>query len=199
MRRCAIASIPPCGWCLTSSSGRSSRIVRSPAFVGRSAPWAVRIEHVGSTAVPGLVAKPIVDLQVSVRSVSSIDGYVPALERHGYSYIRDDDSADYVLLVRPMQRPRSYHVHVCEYGCDHERRHLAVRDFLRASAGEARAYGELKQSLVARWPADRLAYMAGKHAYVAALEGRALTWVGGRSEPANGGRQSSTLPADESE
>jgi GrpB-like predicted nucleotidyltransferase (UPF0157 family) len=138
---------------------------------------AVRLEHVGSTAVPGLPAKPIVDLQVSVDAIEPRERYVEPLERLGYLFVPAPESPDYHLFARPPERPRAFHVHVCEAGSHHEHRHLAVRDFLRTHADEAERYAALKRLLVASHPQDRLAYIEGKDEYVSALERRAAAWA----------------------
>jgi GrpB-like predicted nucleotidyltransferase (UPF0157 family) len=139
----------------------------------------VRVDHVGSTAVPGLAAKPIVDLQASVAEIDRTDLYVPALDRLGYLFAPDDDSPDFHFFGKPAERPRTFHLHVCAAGSEHERRHLALRDYLRADPDEARRYADLKRELVAASPGDRLAYIEGKLGYVEALERRALGWFNG--------------------
>jgi GrpB-like predicted nucleotidyltransferase (UPF0157 family) len=138
---------------------------------------AVRVEHVGSTAVPGLAAKPIIDLQLSVEAIDPLERYVVPLEALGYLFVPATESPDYHFLAKPPERPRSHHLHVCEAGSDHELRHLAVRDFLRSHPDESARYAALKRQVVARHPQDRLAYIEGKEEYVTALERRALTWV----------------------
>ena len=140
---------------------------------------AVRIEHVGSTAVPGLAAKPIVDLQVSVREVEPRARYVGPLEDLGYLFAPDSESPDFHFFGRPAERPRTHHLHVCEAGSEHELRHLAVREYLRTHPDEAARYGELKRRLVARHPRDRLAYIEGKEDFVGALERRAVMFSPG--------------------
>jgi GrpB-like predicted nucleotidyltransferase (UPF0157 family) len=142
-------------------------------------PVARRLEHVGSTAVPGLAAKPIVDLQVSVGSLEPRAAYVEPLQELGYLFAPVPGFPDHHFFGRPPERPRSHHVHVCVLGSTHELRHLAVRDFLRAHPAEAASYAALKRRLAGRHPGDRLAYMAGKDPYVAALERRALRWTAG--------------------
>jgi GrpB-like predicted nucleotidyltransferase (UPF0157 family) len=140
-------------------------------------PLAVRLEHVGSTAVPGLAARPILDLQLSVAAIGPRARYVEALERLGYLFVPDPESPDFHFFAMPPERPRSHHLHVCEAGSEHELRHLAVRNFLRAHSDEARAYAALK-SEVARFDLqDRIAYIAGKERYVTELEARALNWA----------------------
>ncbi|MEN0015955.1 MAG: GrpB family protein [Solirubrobacteraceae bacterium] len=140
-------------------------------------PTAVAVEHVGSTAVPGLVAKPIIDIQVSVGAGSDPLRVRGALEQLGYSYVHDPASTEYVLFVKPSSRPRSHHVHVCVSGGADEYRHLAVRDYLCVHPDEVRAYAALKSRLVAAAPFDRLAYIDGKGHFMAELEVRALAWA----------------------
>ena len=138
---------------------------------------AVRLEHVGSTSVPGLAAKPILDLQLSVVDIERRDRYAGPLAVLGYLFVPDPLSPDYHFFARPPQRPRSHHLHVCAAGSAHEFRHLAVRDFLRAHADEAAKYAAIKRQVAERAPQDRLAYVEGKEAYVVALEERALRWA----------------------
>jgi GrpB-like predicted nucleotidyltransferase (UPF0157 family) len=140
---------------------------------------AVRLEHVGSTAVAGLAAKPIVDLQLSVDAVESQERYVKPLERLGYLFVPAPASPDHHFFAKPPERPRTHHLHVCEVGSEHELRHVAVRDFLRTHEDEAAHYAGLKRQVVARHPQDRLAYIEGKDEYVAALEERAVLWARG--------------------
>jgi GrpB-like predicted nucleotidyltransferase (UPF0157 family) len=139
----------------------------------------VRVEHVGSTAVPGLAAKPIVDLQLAVVEVGRRDLYVGQLEGIGYLFVPDPDSPEFHFFAKPAARPRSFHLHVCAAGSADERRHLAVRDYLRAHPEEAADYEALKREVAARHPGERLAYIAGKEEFVAALERRALAWEHG--------------------
>ena len=141
---------------------------------------AVCLEHVGSTAVPGLASKPILDLQLSVDAIQPQEPYVEPLERLGYLFVPAPGSPDYHFFARPPERPRTHHLHVCEAGSEHEFRHVAVRDFLRSHADEAAQYAALKRQLVARHPQDRLSYIEGKDDYVTALEKRAMAWARSR-------------------
>lgn len=140
-------------------------------------PVAVRLEHVGSTAVPGLAAKPILDLQLSVAAVESRARYMGPVERIGYLFVPAPESPDYHFFAKPPERPRSHHLHFCEAGSEHEARHLAVRDFLRVHKDEAVRYAALKRDIAQRYPRDRLGYIAGKERYVGDLEARATRWA----------------------
>lgn len=140
-------------------------------------PLAACVDHVGSTAVPGLAGKPIVDIQVTVATLEPLEAWAAPLQALGYLLAPDPDSPDFHFLGKPAGRPRRFHVHVCLAGSGHRHRHLAVRDYLRAHPAEARAYEALKRELVARAPGDRLAYIAGKDPFMAELEERALRWA----------------------
>jgi GrpB-like predicted nucleotidyltransferase (UPF0157 family) len=140
-------------------------------------PVALHLEHVGSTAVPGLAAKPILDLQLSVAAIEPRERYVTPLERLGYLFVPDPESPDFHLFAKPPERPRTHHLHVCEVGSGHELRHVAVRDYLHAHPDEAARYAAFKRELVERFPEDRLAYIEGKEEYVRELEARAVEWT----------------------
>lgn len=141
---------------------------------------AVRLDHVGSTSVPGLAAKPIVDLQVSVAALEPRAAYVTPLEAIGYLFVPFATAPEYHFFGRPPQRPRTHHLHVCLAGSFEERRHLAVRDHLRAHPDEAARYEAVKRESARLHPEDRIAYMEGKEAFIKELEARALDWVESR-------------------
>ena len=137
---------------------------------------AVRVDHVGSTSVPRLAAKPIIDINVSVPDIMAVDSYRRALEGIGYLFVPVPESPDFHFFGKPATRPRNYHIHVCEEGSLHERRQLAVRDYLRTHPTEVASYGAVKQVIAERHPGDRLGYIAEKNPYVEALERRAVAW-----------------------
>ena len=147
---------------------------------------AVDVHHVGSTSVPGLRSKPIVDILVTVSDISDPASYRAPLERIGYGFTDDPEFPDFHFFGRPRRRPRRFHVHVCEAGGAHERRHLAVRDYLAAHPQEARRYGSIKAEAAASFPGDRIAYMDAKDPWVSGLQGRALSWRERQGWPAAG-------------
>ncbi|MFE6968549.1 GrpB family protein [Isoptericola sp. NPDC057653] len=135
-------------------------------------PVAVRIDHVGSTSVPGLAAKPIVDIDVSVPDVEDEDAYLPALLAAGYLLrVREPGHR----LVRTPDL--GVHVHVCSAGSDWERLHLLFRDRLRHDAGDRAAYAALKRELAAReWPSMNH-YAEAKGELIAEITARAEAWA----------------------
>lgn len=137
---------------------------------------ALRIEHVGSTAVPGLAAKPVVDVQVSVPAVEDEGAYVPGIEAIGVPLRSREEGHRY--FRHPPGRPRLVHVHVCQAGGEWERVHLLFRDYLRAHPQVARAYADLKAELAARHATDRLAYLEGKSGFIRDALAAAERWAG---------------------
>jgi GrpB-like predicted nucleotidyltransferase (UPF0157 family) len=112
---------------------------------------AVRIEHVGSTAVPRLAAKPVIDIQVSVAKLEGPGVYVAPLARIGYSHIALGPSdLVYPYFQKPAEWPSTHHVHLCAAGSELERRHLAFRDYLRGHPETAARYVDLKRALAAQ-------------------------------------------------
>jgi GrpB-like predicted nucleotidyltransferase (UPF0157 family) len=131
---------------------------------------ALRIDHHGSTAVPGLAAKPVIDIQVSVARLHPIDAYAAALERIGYVHVPHDDDARCPFFHRPAAWPHTHHVHVVEAGSEEERHTLAFRDHLREHPEAAREYEALKRDLARDHDGDdaesREAYALAKSAFV---------------------------------
>jgi GrpB-like predicted nucleotidyltransferase (UPF0157 family) len=123
---------------------------------------AVRIDHFGSTAVPGLAAKPWIDIQVGVRRMRPADAYRDPLLALGYVHHPDDD--DHEFFDR-----RPYHVHVCAAGGAWAQRHLAFRDLLRRDPAARDAYQEEKLRLAAEHD-DVYAYTEAKTPVIRRLQ-----------------------------
>jgi GrpB-like predicted nucleotidyltransferase (UPF0157 family) len=121
---------------------------------------AVRIEHVGSTSVPGLAAKPIVDVQVSVADLGDEAAYVPQLAESGLQLRSRDDL--HRFFRPPPDHARDVHVHVCAAGSDWERDHLLFRDYLRAHPEVRERYASVKREAAHVWADDGWAYTDAK-------------------------------------
>ena len=135
------------------------------------------IHHIGSTSIPGIHAKPIIDMLAVARDLPSVDACSDGMQAIGYEvmgefgidgrrYFRRDNAAGI----------RTEHVHTFAADSRHVRRHLAFRDFLRAHAGIAQEYAQLKQRLAAAHPFDIEAYMDGKDAFIREIQAKALQW-----------------------
>ena len=142
---------------------------------GALGPVARRIDHVGSTAVPGLDAKPIVDIQVSVRDLEPMAAYRDPLESLGYAY--DPGNPD--RLKRAFRWPpgqRRTHLYVRAAGSFDEQLNLLFRDYLRAHSSDRAEYARVKWELAARFREDREGYVQAKEPTVWALLRRAHAW-----------------------
>ena len=139
---------------------------------------AVRIDHHGSTSVPGLGAKPIIDIQVSVAALQPLARYRERLQAIGYVHSPHPNDAFCPFFHRPTQWPHSHHVHLVERGSAEERRTLAFRDYLRDHADTARQYEDLKHVLAAHKAANdpdaREDYARAKTDFIEKVVARAL-------------------------
>lgn len=124
------------------------------------------VHHVGSTAVPRLPAKPILDLLVSVPDFEAARTLVPALARLGYEFRPDEEIPDRYYFRRLRGTARTHHLSLAEPASHHHRVTLAFRDALRRDPALAREYAALKLELARRHPRDRPAYLEGKSPFV---------------------------------
>ena len=149
-------------------------------FTGEA--WAIRqalgdvflgVEHVGSTSIPGLAAKPIVDIVVSVTSLAAA---ISALEMLGYD-CRGENGIPGRLFFRKglIEFKRTHHLHLIEAGHEQWASMLAFRDYLRSHPSDARRYEELKRALAEKFRDNRSAYTNGKADFVQTMLGKART------------------------
>ena len=129
----------------------------------------VGLEHFGSTAIPGLAAKPIIDILIAVRSLAAARAtFVEVLQKLDYIYWADNPRKDRMFFVQgmaPFGSRRSHHVHITEPTGELWHR-LAFRDYLRAHPDEAATYERLKKRLAVEHQTDREAYTDAKSVYV---------------------------------
>jgi GrpB-like predicted nucleotidyltransferase (UPF0157 family) len=134
---------------------------------------APHLEHIGSTAVPGLAAKPIVDILVGIERPAEIDAHTERLANFGYRTIGGSEYSerDQRFLVRTVRGMRTHHVHVVEHMNDAWHRLLLFRDVLRIDPQLALEYEQLKRELAAKFPTSRLGYTAGKSDFIKSVIG----------------------------
>lgn len=125
------------------------------------------LEHMGSTSIPGLPAKPIIDIIALVDDLDAAQGCIPALEAAGWQYRADyTDKTKIFLMKRDAgDGHRTHHLHIHDNG-DEVHRHLLFRDALRADDALRDAYRDLKQDLAERHRDDRMAYSRHKTAFI---------------------------------
>lgn len=150
-------------------------VVAAPQIKQALGETVVAIHHIGSTAIPNIYAKPIIDLLVEVNDILQVDSHTSAMVALGYQalgeygipgrrYFRKDNAAGI----------RTHHVHVFTAGSPDVIRHLAFRDFMTAHPEFAQQYSSLKRSLAERYPDDIEAYMDGKDSFIQEMQQRAL-------------------------
>lgn len=158
-----------------------ARFLEEQAFLrGRLARWlAGPIEHVGSTAVPGLAAKPVIDLMAGVASLDASRDAIAVLESSGYVYF--PYRADVMhWFCKPSPAFRTHHLHLIPFASVLWRERLAFRDYLRRHPEVAREYASLKRELAARHHFDREAYTESKGPFVTRIVAVALGESGAR-------------------
>lgn len=145
------------------------------------------IHHIGSTAIPGIFAKPIIDLLAEVASLEALDARSSEMRALGYEvmgefgipgrrYFRKDNA----------DGDRTHQIHAFVQGSPHLDRHLAFRDYLRKHPEVAREYSRLKKDLVERCHGDMEAYMDGKDPFIKKTERKALAWLVNREKNPQG-------------
>lgn len=142
----------------------------------------ISFEHFGSTAVPGLKAKPVIDMMCIVKDIESIDSYNKLMSSLGYE-VAGEWGITGRRLFRKGGENRTHHIHVYQFDNPEIQRHLIVRDFLRSNPDELERYGQMKEMLARQFD-DTSSYSKAKKPFVQEMEKRALQW---HSEK-NGGR-----------
>jgi GrpB-like predicted nucleotidyltransferase (UPF0157 family) len=143
---------------------------------------ALAVHHIGSTAVPGLSAKPTVDVLIEVRKIRKVDDFNGVLVGRDYEAWGEYGIPGRRFFTKNRGSVRTHNIHVFKAGTPEVERHLAFRDYLIQHPETARAYGTLKKDLAERFPTDIQAYMGGKDAFIKRTEREALFWSRIRDE-----------------
>jgi len=139
------------------------------------------IEHIGSTAVPGLAAKPIIDLMPIVANLEKLDQEIRELEAHGYQIHGESGIPGRRFCTKlNVKGERIFHVHFFDEKSDHIIRHLAFRDYLRAHTTVAKEYEQEKLRAATLQPANSIEYNSAKSGWVKIHEQKALQWLAAR-------------------
>ncbi|MGI0525120.1 GrpB family protein [Rhizobium giardinii] len=127
---------------------------------------ALAVEHIGSTSVPGLDAKPIIDIDVIISTETDLSTAISKLSKAGYTYEGEKGIEGRHAFAQPSRLP-AHHLYVCAAGNPELRRHIAFRDFLRANPDTAKSYGVLNKCLAEKFGPDREGYTNAKEEFIA--------------------------------
>ena len=137
---------------------------------------AIRIDHIGSTSIKDLAAKPIIDIQISVLAFEPIEEFLLPLEKLGYIY-RKDNPEKTKMYFRETPGDRRTHIHVRKFGSWHQQFPLLFRDYLRLHPIEVKLYESEKYRLANMYKDNRVAYVEGKNAIFWDIIYRADRWA----------------------
>lgn len=147
-----------------------AEITRLSALIGDDS---IRFEHVGSTAIKSLPAKPVIDILAVTDNSDTVASISNSVTRAGYEFRPDDKNR--LFFAKGPADNRTHYLHVASEGSEYARGMLAFRDYLRRSPSIAAAYADLKQSLAEQFPEDRDSYTKAKSEFVEKVLDEALT------------------------
>jgi GrpB-like predicted nucleotidyltransferase (UPF0157 family) len=137
----------------------------------------VAIHHIGSTSIPNMPAKSIIDMLIEVNDIDEVDDYSVEMESLGYEVMGEFGIAGRRYFRKDNREgARTHQIHIFETGSDHITRHLAFRDYLIAHSDDAIAYSDLKRSLVEQFDGDTESYIDGKDSFIKDIDRRAAAW-----------------------
>ena len=138
---------------------------------------AAAIHHIGSTAIPNIYAKPVIDMLVEVRDIALLDGQSSAMESLGYEVMGEFGIPGRRYFRKETSEGiRTHQIHAFEAGSAEAERHLAFRDYMIAHPGDALEYSELKRKLAGEHPLSIDGYMDGKDTFIKEMDRRAAQW-----------------------
>ncbi|MCF8000516.1 MAG: GrpB family protein [Halanaerobiales bacterium] len=135
----------------------------------------VKIYHIGSTAIPNIKAKPIIDILVVVEDINKVDRYNDSMQALGYEP-KGEFGIENRRFFQKGGNNRTHHVHIFQKGDKEIKRHLNFRDYMRAHPKEARKYSQLKETLADKYYHDINKYIEGKNDFIAEIDNKAVKW-----------------------
>ena len=137
------------------------------------------VHHIGSTAIPGFPAKPVIDICLEVRGLGLLDQQASEMVRLGYQALGEYGIPERRFFLQDDPKGvRTHHAHAFETGSWGVKRHVAFRDYMIAHPPAAEAYGQLKEELLGRHSGEEEPYIEGKGPFIREHEARAVDWAG---------------------
>lgn len=148
------------------------KVKLSGIFVGKFS----RIEHVGSTSIPGMNAKPLIDVLIIVDSINDLGNEVEKMKKDGYEFKTNYVGPNSIMFYKTEGLEKTENIHVCESNNDLVDHFIKMRDYLRAHPERAKEYSDLKLALKTKCPDSYEAYKDGKNALLQAIKKEAYGW-----------------------
>ncbi|WEG18769.1 GrpB family protein [Alkalihalophilus pseudofirmus] len=135
----------------------------------------IRVSHIGSTAIPEMAAKPVIDILVEVVDIQKVDHFNHLFSKLGYKACGENGILGRRFFMKGGNH-RTHHIHTFQTGDPHILRHLAFRDYLRHHTEDASRYMKKKQELAQLYPFEMDQYIKGKDGLIKELEKKAIEW-----------------------
>ncbi|MBE9195794.1 GrpB family protein [Synechocystis sp. LEGE 06083] len=156
---------------------RTAFAVESERVAAEMGENVIAVHHIGSTAIPGIYAKPIIDLLVEVKNIFNVDEQNSSMESIGYEVMGEFGIPGRRYFSKNNQAGfRTHHIHIFEVGSEQVKRHLKFRDYMIAHADDAQKYSEIKRKLAKKYPTNIDKYMDGKDQFIREIDRKAAQW-----------------------
>lgn len=139
--------------------------------------FAIDIQHIGSTAIRSIYAKPIIDIAVGVSSLNGIKPYIGLLEQNGIIFRNEDVKGQFLFVIGDFEKDtRTHHIHIVEWNSIAWNNYINFRDYLNTFPDQAEKYDALKKELAVKFSNDRIKYTEGKQKLIDKLLKQAYFW-----------------------
>lgn len=137
----------------------------------------VAIHHIGSTAIPNIHAKPIIDLLIEVQCITQVDEHSSSMAQLGYEAMGEFGISGRRFFRKNNRNDiRTHHIHIFNHSSAQVKRHLAFREYMIAHPRDAKQYSDLKRLLASQYPANIDGYMDGKDSFIKTIDVKAGQW-----------------------
>ncbi|MDX8045750.1 GrpB family protein [Gracilibacillus sp. S3-1-1] len=138
-------------------------------------PQVIAIEHIGSTSVEGIMAKPIIDILVGMKDLREVHDFVQPLKKLGYEYVPKQELKDRRFFRKGEWGKGTVHLHICEFGSSEWIEKILFRDYLRSHTEAAKEYEEMKKKLAFSYKYERQTYTKKKEPFIKRIIEKART------------------------
>jgi len=136
----------------------------------------IQVYHIGSTAIPNIYAKPIIDILIEVKDIEKVDKFNPGMRQLGYIPKGEYGIPGRRFFIKGTEVNRTHHIHIFQQGDVEVGKHVNFRDYMRLHPDKAVAYSKLKRDLAQKYPEDITGYMSEKNDFIKKIEAEIMIW-----------------------